>query len=274
MRIYNSINDLTFDDLANNSNEYFFRKENISFKRYRGLNCESEIHVKDLKNALKPGKEVKEYIFKGNMWDVLYFTYDVQVSEVLEKLYKQEVRNIEYMSRQHKGIRIFSPFAEIVPIKTPGKWTLSHVWKSILSGQIKSGQTNLYLTDDYAHDAATNFGKGEIDVVAFAKKIIEDPSGWWVAVGKETEELIHLSVSCHTFDYKTLFYSKKYETKQAETLSNMVTFDLEGQATKKQLWALHCITKKDTRNLQITKQQASEWISKSKQGVNIFDLVQ
>ena len=264
MKIYQTIDELTFEELANDYEELFFREQNIRFKQYRGYNDQLEIYVTDLTNALKPGKEVTQYIFAGDMWEVLFFTYDEPVSAVLEKLYRQEVRNIEYRARTLKALRVFSPFAKIKPITPPKKWTIPHVWKAILSGQITKGQTDMRLTDDYAYDAATNFGKGEIDVLSFAKKIIEDPSGWWVSVDKETDTKIQLSVNCHSFDFKTLIFLK------AEKPSNVI--ELEGQATKKQLWALHCITKQDTRNWKITKKEASELISKAKNGVNIVEL--
>ncbi|MFD0587776.1 methyltransferase [Paenibacillus sp. GCM10027627] len=47
----------------------------------------------------------------------------------------------------------------------------------------------------------------------------------------------------------------------------------EDQATKRQLWAIHCATKLNTTNLVISKQKASELISKSKAGNSIFNEV-
>ena len=49
---------------------------------------------------------------------------------------------------------------KIRPIKTPEKWTLPHVWKAILSGQIYMGQCDGRYTDDYAYDAAVDFKSG------------------------------------------------------------------------------------------------------------------
>lgn len=39
-------------------------------------------------------------------------------------------------------------------------------------------------------------------------------------------------------------------------------------ATSRQLWLLHILTKQDTRNLQLTMQQASDAIAQAKQGGN------
>ena len=43
----------------------------------------------------------------------------------------------------------------------------------------------------------------------------------------------------------------------------------EGPATSRQLWALHCITKRDTRGWALTKAQASELIDRAKGGEDI-----
>lgn len=208
--IKNSINEMLFEELANNYNELFFREQNIRFKQYRvGYNDQPEIYVTDLTNALKPGKEVTQYIFKGNMWDVLFFTYDEPVSEVLKRLYRQEVRNIEYRTRTLPSMRVFSPFVEVKKIAVPKKWTIPHVWKAILSGQIVAGRTDMRLTDDYAWDATTNFGRGDLNLLYFAQEIIEHPDGWWIKVERETDKYIRLSLKCHSFDYKTLIFDKQ-----------------------------------------------------------------
>lgn len=59
----------------------------------------------------------------------------------------------------------------------------------------------------------------------------------------------------------------KKETVKRETVSD------KDQATKKQLWALHCATKLNTTNLVINKAKASELISKSKAGTDITNEV-
>lgn len=210
MEILKSIDRLSFEDLANNYNQLYFEEQNIAFKQFSSGNNQTELYITDLSNALKPGKEVTEYIFKGEeLWNVLFFRFELSVSEVLSKLYNKEVEGIEYFTRTHKAIRVFSPFVEVKKVKEPKKWTISHVWKAILSGQITQGQTDQRLTDDYAFDAATNFGKGSIDVKCFAKDLIESPSGWWINVDEETEDYIKLGVNCYQFDYKTLYFNKK-----------------------------------------------------------------
>lgn len=61
------------------------------------------------------------------------------------------------------------------------------------------------------------------------------------------------------------------EAAQAKTVTNDTA--TEDQATKRQLWALHCATKLNTTNLIINKEKASELITKSKAGNNIIDEV-
>mgnify|MGYP001278516363 CR=1 FL=1 len=208
MKIIDDINALGFEDLANCYDDLYFRAQNIRLKQYRDYAGAVELHITDLTNALKPGKDVTHYIFKGPMWEVLFFTYDEPVSSVLERLYRQKVRGVEYRTRTLKSMRVFSPFVKAKPLTPPSKWTLQHVWKAILAGQITAGRTDLYLTDDYAWDNATNFGRGEVDIMAFARKIIEHPDGWRVRIDREDERRIFLRVHCHSFDYKTLVFAK------------------------------------------------------------------
>jgi len=209
MRILETIDKMTFDDLANCYDDLYFRRENIAWRQYRLRGDDQpEIYVTDLSEALKPGREVKRYIFTGPMWDVLFWTYDEPVSAVLQRLYRQEVRGIEYRVRVLPSMRVFSPFAEVKRINPPQKWTLPHVWKAILSGQITRGRTSLRLTDDYALDSSMNFWRGDLDLLQFARDTIEHPSGWWVRVEEETERHILIGVNCHHFDYKKLVFNK------------------------------------------------------------------
>ena len=57
------------------------------------------------------------------------------------------------------------------------------------------------------------------------------------------------------------------------TTNKNIKVELKGEATSRQLFALYCITKINTTGLNISKQIASELISKSKQGININDEV-
>lgn len=198
---------------------HYFREENISIHCYQDSG-----HFKDLTNALKTGKTVTSYnVYLKDRFD-RSFTLDIAnwalgrgltFPQLVKHLFDQTLPaafndTFQVEASERQGVRTFSPFVEVKPIKVPAKWTVAHIWKAILSGQITGGKTDMYLTDDYAGDAADNFRKDwGIILLDFAKKLIEDPSGWWINVGKETEEEIHLGVNCHHFDYKSLTFKKK-----------------------------------------------------------------
>src|SRR5690606_6225857 len=108
-------------------------------------------------------------------------------------------------------------FVKIKPIKKPEKWTVAHVWKAILAGQIYKGVKDGYYTDDYAHDAAVNFKTGSrIHLPSLAKKVIENPSGWRVYVDKEENGITQLSFNCHSFDCNTLYFDESCNIQEAQ----------------------------------------------------------
>jgi hypothetical protein len=61
-------------------------------------------------------------------------------------------------------------------------------------------------------------------------------------------------------------------TTPTETPKNVTMLNPNDPATPKQLWALHCITRQDTRQWNLTKSEASALISKSKAGEDIKPL--
>lgn len=104
-----------------------------------------------------------------------------------------------------KSMQVFTPFKKIRPVRQPSRWTIPHVWKAILSGQIYEGHCSGRYTDDYAYDAAVNFRSGAaLHLPSFAKKLIEDSSGWHVYCDKADGNQVQLSVDCYTFDTNVL----------------------------------------------------------------------
>lgn len=104
------------------------------------------------------------------------------------------------------AMREFSPFnlGQLKPLPAaPEKWTLAHAVRALVNGQFEELRCNGRYTDDYAHDAAVNFDRGEItDAIGFARKLIESPSGWWTygqAGGR-------VSVCCHHFDSNSFVF--------------------------------------------------------------------
>ena len=111
-----------------------------------------------------------------------------------------------------QAIRTWSPFAAVKPLPAaPVKWTVAHVVRALLAGQFSKLKCNGVYTDDYAFDNAVNFQQGDFskNAVAFARRIMESPSGWWASTRGELPGVV--SICCHSFD------------------SNEFTFDLHGK---------------------------------------------
>lgn len=171
--------------------------------------------IRDLTNAMTPGKECPELeLSLKNRQSANIITGDMRTfREIYDRLFvSRESSDLDVyaFNRTMKSMHTFTPFKQIKPIKTPKKWTLPHVWKAILSGQIFEGHCTGRYTDDYAYDAAVNFHEGrELNLPSFAKELIEDPSGWSVSPWKVNGETITLSVCCYSFDMNEFQYDEK-----------------------------------------------------------------
>lgn len=168
----------TNDEYWNDWNENFVVDLNVRFKFYTG-----ELYITDLTNALKPGKSCTTFVissmdYNSDQFRCEFFNWlsarQMQMGEFIQNLladiYNTDNTGLNISKHEKKGVNTFSPLVAIKPIHVPAKWTLPHVWKAILAGQIRLGFCDGVYTDDYAYDAATNFKKGGINVVRFAKK--------------------------------------------------------------------------------------------------------
>lgn len=92
-------------------------------------------------------------------------------------------------------------YEHIKPLKeAPSNWTKTHVIKLLANNQFKNFKKKSRYTDDYAYDAATNYGEGlEMSAKEMIKELIRFPSGWWFRQQGNT-----LSINCHSFDYNEL----------------------------------------------------------------------
>ncbi len=109
----------------------------------------------------------------------------------------------------HKSSRVFTPFKAIKPISTPEKWTLTHVWKAILSGQVFVGTITRELSDDYAFDASANFFRGkEFNLPSLARSLVEEPGGWQVSLRDQPDGFMRLDVSCHHHEQRFVFFDE------------------------------------------------------------------
>lgn len=172
----------------------------------------NRIVIIDLRNALIPGRECERLVLEHkDLYDnhCLYSGLDT-FRAVYDRFFVQrEFPDCCVYETKLKSMNTFTPFKEIKPIKTPEKWTLPHVWKAILSGQIFQGTCDGRYTDDYAYDAAVNFRSGvSLHLPSFACKLIDSPSGWTVHPHRTEDGVVELSVSCYSFDMNTLYFDE------------------------------------------------------------------
>ncbi|OZB98047.1 methyltransferase [Paenibacillus sp. XY044] len=102
-------------------------------------------------------------------------------------------------------------------------------------------------------------GKGHIAIIEFV----------------EVTEYQEKTVFKKTSRKQTVSNAPAIETTEEvkETVNNTEENEVAEPATSRQLWALHCATKLDTRELKISKTKASELITKSKAGHSIIEEV-
>lgn len=188
---------------------------------------DGSVTIIDLTNAMKTGQKCKKYSVYQSGYGRLDFSeflnlidkYDINnVNEFYNHIVEgKEIEGLTIQQSEEKSSKTFSPFVEVKPIKTPNKWTRTHVWKAILSGQVFDGKTDYHYTDDYAYDAAYNYREGcGVDLIKLAQDLIEDScSGYSFYTGEEKDGVIPVSVSTYSFDSKTLYFDENgnHETK-------------------------------------------------------------
>jgi hypothetical protein len=144
--------------------------------------------------------------------------------ESYSQKYIDKEQRISISRRENKGVNTFSPLSldYLKPLKElPSKLSLSHVRRLLAAGQYSYCGTEFRLTDDYAFDAAYNFGKGEGCGESFLKELTESPSGWRVSQSNGGyEDGDTLDIWCHTFEKRVikidLKATKKGSTETAE----------------------------------------------------------
>jgi hypothetical protein len=187
----------------------------------------ASLSAHDVTNAFKTGKTCVGFILEAQGADAIdrlgsYLAavkYDIPAFidwcalldidfESYNVKYVDQERQISISKREKKGIETFSPLAlsHLKPLKEiPQKWTLSHVRRLLAAGQYSYCGTELRLTDDYAFDAAYNFGKGEGCGESFLKDLTQSPSGWRVSQHNDRyKDGDTLDVWCHTFEKRVI----------------------------------------------------------------------
>lgn len=213
MKIINNCEEFRVIDLLNQYDDLYFEGLNVSAHPYR-----DSLVIIDLANAMQNGKTCARWFFSVSPWkmaaDRLCMTEYVEMAapecDTLADLVAWlragkpllDVDGLTVDVGAQASNRTFSPFAPVRPVKLGERLNAATIAKAIRAGQIVTGRTEGRYTDDYAFDAATDFGRGEIDVQAFAQDIYEHPNGWRFWWRDESRR--EITAACHTFDYKTL----------------------------------------------------------------------
>ena len=213
MKIINNCEEFRVIDLLNQYDDLYFEGLNVSAHPYR-----NGLVIIDLADAMKPGKSCARWLFSVSPWKMdaarLCMTEYVEMAapecDTLAELVAWlragkpllDVDGLTVDVGAQASNRTFSPFAPVKPVKLGERLNAATIAKAIRAGQIVAGRTEGRYTDDFAFDAATDFGRGDIDVQAFAQDIYEHPNGWRFWWHDETRR--EIVAACHTFDYKTL----------------------------------------------------------------------
>ncbi|WP_039230452.1 hypothetical protein [Clostridium haemolyticum] len=241
LKIYKTIQEAVKYNKDTKCFNLYIQDANIRVELF--VNC---LKITDLTNALKRGKECKQItvtyseLTSEDFYIELQNKYLNPSKKDLEDLIN-EIKNLKIFDLQDvgfnvelrflKSIDIFSPFADIKPIKLPknGKWTKSHVIKAILSGQIYEGKINGIYTNDYAHDNAVHCHKNEnVDLMGIAQKLTESSGGWAVRFKEEKNDNIALNVDCCTFNCNTLYFNIDSRKDNIEYVENQIE-DIQDQ---------------------------------------------
>lgn len=177
------IRDSSDIDLSNiPSSGVYCKDANALFRHSWGYNdC---ITVLDLTNAGKNGKSCMSWGLypldsNGIICNYLYKEEKLHTCKDLIQALRdgKSLESIRVVPREEKGIEVFSPFVEAKPLsKMPEEWNKRNFTAAVLSGQIYMGKVDYHYTDDYALDAAYNYGSGNaVDMTNFARDIVE---GW------------------------------------------------------------------------------------------------
>ena len=188
-----TLDNVIFPEKSHRSREMYFLKESLLVVPFPS----GGLSVQDISNAMERGKAVcTRYLIRlpfdtGNadIWNFLFSIgeketgqRDIKLSELwdwLESLAFEKNRfesyntitfdyndsKIEVCKSDLKASNVFSPYKldKLKPLKkVPEKPTRSHLIKALANGQYRNLKVVSRLTDDYAFDAANDFGRGMI----------------------------------------------------------------------------------------------------------------
>lgn len=200
MREFTVVDTMRPAEAINTTGLIFVRDSNVSVQVFEGGRV---VVVVDVADAMKHGKECRRISFSGaslndhglavyrhlcgfDGWEYVLKYGDTLVPE-----------GVQVHVTPQKSAGTFSPFATLNPLPCrPKKWTLAHLRRALFNGQA-SAYCRMHLTDDYLHDAATDFQRGDVDAMKLCRELTESPSGYRVRPYDENT----LSLACHSFLY-------------------------------------------------------------------------
>ena len=195
--------------------EAFCEKEKLYFRRTYGGDS---MTIYDLSHAQKVGKTCDCWTIYGGWNDTtsLFSRLEKEgihtISELADACKEgTDIGNISIHLRTHKGLDVFSPFVEVKPLeKVPEKWTKRNFTQALMSGQLFRGEVSYHYTDDYAMDAANNFGTGRgFHMAAFAKREVGDWGSCTNCYGEHEPDkhgIYKVHYSEHANSSKTLWF--------------------------------------------------------------------
>jgi len=191
-------------------------RERVYFEDIRGYIEPDKIYVRvtDVADALKCGKVCRRRLLgirsdlagsdtihemlkaKGvkTMADLYRF---VMEPESIDGKWDAKMDRCWTMEEIRPAIHTYSPFVAVKPIKTPKKWTIKHVWKAILSGQI-------FGYEWYTVDGADEYRRHGLDPQNRAVDLIESFGVWGPVASRKAKDgttILETQTYCtvHTF---------------------------------------------------------------------------
>ena len=208
------------------SSGVYCKDTNAFFRHTWGL--DDVITVVDLTNAGKNGLSCPTWKLypleqKGITSNFLVNEEKLKTcSELLAALRSgKTLESVKMYAREDKGVETFSPFVEAKPLtKMPERWNKRNFTNAVLSGQIYMGHVDYHYTDDYAMDAAYDFGKGAgINIPVFALEVVE---GWtstnyvrMESVG-EDQKTCTIGFSEHSNSGKTFYFDLSCDIREGK----------------------------------------------------------
>lgn len=203
-------------DLLNCCGTFYFEEHKMSYQMYR-----NSIRIMLLDNALAAGELCAEYVIssQGTAVDCINVLSGLAGDYSLAKL-KGFLQSLKFQSDRYgnmsldldatgkvkvslsyrQSTRVYSPFAlhHLKPLKqAPKKWNLTYAKRALANGQFTNLKCTGRYSDDYAYDAAVNFGKGPISAMPLLQDLVTSPSGWRSYIDEDSGRV---TVNCHHFD--------------------------------------------------------------------------